>query len=222
MDAVPIAAPAHVKVTWRAAGEILLAGVALIGLWSYISAREARIKAEAVQAANEKVVAQNDQQIKLLASQVEQLKADQTRQLATLTATFSRAQTPQDIAPLVAKLMELQKPITFVTPAATPENPHPQPVAQIPAEDAPQVKAYVQTCEECKIKLPSLAAELSASEAQGRFLASNLVERTQERDQWKTAAKGGSFWQRFTRSLKYLAIGAGVGAVALCGSGHCK
>ncbi|HEV1992510.1 MAG TPA: hypothetical protein VGR34_06565 [Candidatus Dormibacteraeota bacterium] len=210
------------KVTWRIALELALAIVALIALWSYLSSRDAKVKAEATQAANEKVIAQNDQQIKLLASQVEQLKADQARQLETLRATFSRAQTPQDLAPLVSRLMEFQKPITIVTPPATAENPHPQPALQLAAEDAPQLKAYVQACEECKIKLPSITAQLGKSEQEKQLLANDLVKRTEERDQWHTAAKGGSFWQRFTRSLKYLAIGAGVGAAAVCGSGHCK
>jgi hypothetical protein len=196
--------------------------ILVIVFWSWLSARDAQVKAEAIQTANEKVIAQNDQQIKLLAGQIDQLKADQARQLATLSATFSRAQTPQDILPLVSKIMELQKPVTFVTPAPTAANPNPQPVAQVPAEDAPQLKAYVQTCEECKIKLPAMTAQLSASEQQKQLLANDLVQRTQERDQWKTAAKGGTTWQRVLKAGKWIAIGAGAGAAAVCGSGHCK
>jgi hypothetical protein len=237
MDTSTIVTPIpHVKVTWRIAGEAVLGIIALLVFWSWLSARDANIKAAAVQQANEKVIAQNDaqikfndQQIKLLAGQIDQLKADQARQLATNTATFARAQTPVDIAALVSKIMELQKPITFVTPPATAANPNPTPVAQVPEESVPQLKTYVQTCEECKIKLPNITAQLAntntqlaKSEQDKQLLASNLIERTQERDQWKTAAKGGSFWSRFKRSAKYLLIGAGVGAVAVCGSGHCR
>lgn len=196
------------------AGAVLALVVIGIISSSWLAARDARVKAEAMQAVNEKVIAQNDQQIKLLASQVDQLKADQARQLATLSATFSRAQTPQDIMPLVSKLMDLQKPIAFVTPPATAENPHPQPIAQLPAEDAPQLKLYVQTCEECKIKLPSVTAQLGKSEQEKQLLANDLLARTQERDQWKTAAKGGSTWQRIKKGAKWFVIGAAVGAVA--------
>jgi hypothetical protein len=107
-----------------------------------------------------------------------------------------------------------------VTPPATIENPHPQPVAQVPAEDAPQLKAYVQACEECKIKLPSITSQLGKSEQEKQLLANDLLQRTQERDQWKTAAKGGSTWQRIKKAAKWFAIGAGVGAVGALAAKH--
>jgi len=227
MTDTPAVAPPHVKVTWRIGLEVLLAIVALIALWSYISAREAKVKAEATQTADEKVIAQNeqqrklnDQQIQLLAAQVEQLRADQVRQLAASQAQFSRAQTPDQSAALTALLLGLKT--NEVKAGGT---------TTAPTIEAPVAKlqAYEQVCEECKIKLPSLTAQMAAvtselakEKSTNQLLASDIVQRTQERDQWKKAAKGGSFWQRFGRSLKYIAIGAGVGAAAVCGSGHCR
>ena len=44
-----------------------------------------------------------------------------------------------------------------------------------------------------------------------------------ERDEAvKKASQGGGFWSRVRRSVKWAAIGAGIGAAAVCGSGHCK
>lgn len=224
MDAAQIP---HVKITWRIALELALAIVSLLALWSYLSARDAKVKAEATQAADEKVIAQNDQQIKqndqqvkLLAAQIEQLKADQARQLLTLQATFSRAQTPAQSASLTDVLLALKSGETKVGGTAT------APTLEVPRAE---LQTYEHACEECKIKFQSTAAQLAnvtaqrdKSEQDKQLLMLDVKQRTDERDKWHTAAKGGSFWQRFTRSVKYLAIGAGAGAVAVCVSGHCR
>jgi hypothetical protein len=38
----------------------------------------------------------------------------------------------------------------------------------------------------------------------------------------ETALKGGTFWTRTKRAAKWLGIGLGIGAAAVCASGHCK
>lgn len=197
-----------------AGGVLALIVIALLAS-SWLSARDASVRADAQQKAHAETDLQRAEEIKTLHVQIEQIKADEAKRIEDLRTTFAKPQTPQELAPLIAQLMNLRQPINFVTPPATPENPHPVPVAQVSTEDAPQVKAYVQTCEECKIKLPAAAAQLTASELEKQILANQLVERTQERDTWKTAARGGSFWQRLKRNAKWLAIGAVAGAVAV-------
>lgn len=231
----------HVKITWRVGLEIAAGIVAVVVFWSWLSARDANVKAAAIQAANEKVISQNDAQMKQNAAQVQLLKdqitqlqtdyvrlqADQARQLAAVQATFSRSQTPAQAASLTDILLALKAGETKVGGTAA------APTLEVPKAE---LQAYQQACEECKVKVPNLTAQLANKDSQlanagsqlakaqqdNQLLASNLVERTQERDGWKTAAKGGSFWQRLGRSMKYIGIGGGIAAGLICGSGHCK
>ncbi len=41
-----------------------------------------------------------------------------------------------------------------------------------------------------------------------------------QRDEWKTAAKGGSIWHRALGAVKWFAIGAGTGAAAYAIAHH--
>lgn len=158
---------------------------------------------------------------KAMQTQIDQLRTDDTARFADLekkldanSKTFQQAVTPQQIADLATQLMALKQPITITTPAPTPENPNPQPIAEVPLPDAPQAKLYLEACESCKIQLPTYQAQVESLKKQNDLLG-------QQRDQWRIAAKGTK-WGRMKTALKWLAIGSGAGAVALCGSGHCK
>jgi hypothetical protein len=73
--------------------------------------------------------------------------------------------------------------------------------------DAPQAKILNDTlndCAVCKITVPKLQADLTDSKTK-------LAAMTDERDTWKTAAKGGSVWQRTKRALKWIGIGGLIG-----------
>lgn len=91
----------------------------------------------------------------------------------------------------------------------------PIPTAQIPASDLKPLYDYVQDCRSCQAQLAT--AKLNAADN-----AAKLSAITQERDAALTAAKGGTFWRRLRRSALWFAVGAGTGAVALCGTGHCR
>ena len=43
-----------------------------------------------------------------------------------------------------------------------------------------------------------------------------------QRDAYKAALKGGTFWTRTKKAAKFLAIGGAIGVGLVCASGHCK
>lgn len=213
----------NLNVTWKI-GLALVTGTLALGGFvfsQWLGARDDKIRAESFQKAHEETDKLRADEVKQLRAEIEEVKADAARKLDASRATFARAQTPQDVAALVASLMKLQNPVTIVQPPATPENPHPAPIAQVSTEDAPAVKKYVEVCEECKIKLPAAEAQLTASEREKQVLASQLIERTSERDTWRNAARGGSFWQRTKHAGKWGVIGGAAAIVIACALGHC-
>lgn len=80
--------------------------------------------------------------------------------------------------------------------------------ATIPQQDVGPLFEYIQTCRECQEKQADLMLQVK--------------QLTQERDAYKQAAKGGSFLRRLGHDAKLLVIGGAIGAVAVCGIGHCK
>jgi hypothetical protein len=87
------------------------------------------------------------------------------------------------------------------------------PSAQIPAADLKPLFDFVQDCRSCQARLA--AAKQNATDD-----AAKLAAVTHERDAAVTAAKGGTFWQRLHRNALWFVVGAGAGAVAVCGTGH--
>lgn len=202
------------------AGAVLFAAAVFLFL-NWLDARDAKTKAEATVAAQQTVIAQAQAQMKQLQENDAAREQKLAQQLADTQRQFAQAQSPQQIAALVAQVMGLKQPVTFVTPPATPGNPNPQPIAQVPTADAPQIKQYVQDCEECKQKLPVAQAEVVSLKSQLSLAGQNLSAMQNERDTWKKAAKG-TFWSNTKKAAKWLTIGGGATVVALCATGHCK
>lgn len=161
---------------------------------------------------------------KQIAAMVAQIQQEEKQRLDAIDAKFKQAQTPQDVAKLVESIMDFKQPITFTTPPATTENPHPAPIAQISAENTPQVKAYVQACEDCKVSLDSAKKQIeqagkAAQNFQSQLDLKDLTIDSKDKEirKWRDAAEGGSKWERFKRALKVIGCataGGAVGAVA--------
>ncbi len=204
-------------------GAVALA-LSLGGLW--LHEHDQRIQQQAVAQAVEQTQAKLQQQYQAQFSDLQKQMADRDAQyqqeVKTLNEKFSQAASPTQVAALVAQIMGLKAPIQIVTPQATAENPHPVPVAEVSTLDAPQVKAYVQACEECKIENTKLVADAADRQAQAVLAQKQIESLRTENQALVVANKGGSTWHRAWKAVKYIAIGAGVGAVAVCGSGHCK
>lgn len=213
------------SMTWETKLKIALVIIALAAMTlliaGWLEARNAEEKAEATSEQQALIIKQANDSIAALQKQEAAREAATAIQLADLQSKFNQAQSPQQIATLVAQVMGLKQPVIITTPAATPQNPNPQPIAQVPTSDAPQVKAYVQACEACKVQLPAVQAQVESLQSQQKLAGQQLSAMQNERDAWQKAAKG-TWWTNTKRAAKFLAIGAGVGAAAVCGSGHCK
>lgn len=212
-------------------------GYVIVGSW--LGSHDAIIKAQAESAAQAQLQKQYSEQQKQLTDEIgtiaESVHAMQTEQAArmkSLEDKFARSSSPADVATIAAELMKLQQPVTFVTPPATAANPNPVPVAQISTADTPAVKAYLQSCEECKLNLETRTRELTYAAQR----ESNLNDQIRLRDltiesqgkeivTWQTAAKGGTKWQRFKSAMKYVGIGVVIGVpagvAAACAAGKC-
>jgi len=136
-------------------------------------------------------------------------------ELAELGKLRATSQTsPQTIIERVPQL------INFPTPAkleAAPSEVNGQLIP--PKPDAPKVnlilppedqRVLVNTlveCKSCQLERDKLKADAIDTDTKYKAM-------TKERDDWKTAAKGGSFWTRTKRALKWMAIGGAIGVVA--------
>jgi hypothetical protein len=89
------------------------------------------------------------------------------------------------------------------------------PSAQIPAADLKPLFDYVQDCRSCQVQLA--AAKQNAADN-----AARLTAVTRERDAAVATAEGGTFGQRLRRNALWFVVGAGAGAAAVCGTGHCR
>jgi hypothetical protein len=204
--------------TTRAKNEIAGAGLALVaiaivlGSWRSAHREAVQLKAaletqNAVLAAAGKQETARDAALKTSLEQIEDLK--------------KRVQTPQQVISQLPQVLPLPKPISLVpvAPAAHgggPETgPAPAGEAILPAVDLKPLFDFGAACKECQATVATLQQDKLSD-------AAKLGAMTKERDAAVAAAKGGKIWTRIKRAAKWFAIGAGFGAAALCGSGHCK
>lgn len=192
-----------------------LAGVLFLGClfiaWSWLESHDAEMKLGTRIEIERGIQNDADKKIAALSEEMTQRDAEKARQLTELSARFQSANNPQQIAALVSQIVGLQKPVQFVTPPATPDNPHPAPVAQIPAEDVGQVKLYVQGCENCKVELDAAKKDILALRAQIEQLKIEKASLAATLAEAEKAAKGGGFWTRTRHILEAGAIGGAVG-----------
>jgi hypothetical protein len=180
---------------------VLLAGFLVFVGYGWMQEHDARLKAEA----------QTGQQQK----QIDGLKQQQTDAQNTLneklTALEKSRQMPATATQVVSDastlLPNLPVPLQVQTAPKNPSLPD-APATQtviIPEADFKSIRDAQVTCEENAAKLATCQTLDGESKQQLQ-----LTER--QRDEWKTAAKGGSIWHRALGAAKWFAIGAGAGA----------
>lgn len=200
-----------------------IAGVA--GFRTWLAERDLRIRAEAETSAEKKVFDEARTEIEKLTEADRQRDASATAAIAAVQATAAKQTTPAEIAAFLSRNQALPQPIIVQTSAPaekSPENGSPGPSVTIPGPDLAPMRDYTEKCESCGISLAAAKGDLASKAEELRLAGEQLSAVEGERDAWKTAAKGGTAWQRFKRAAKWITIGVAVGAAAVCGSHHCR
>ena len=200
---------------------VLLGGMG-VGAKIWLDEHDSRLRAEMTVQAQKEVQQQYAGQIADLQKKIADRDSAYEEQIKSVESRFQSSTTPQQVSALVSQLMGLKQPIQVVTPAATPTNPNPSPVAGVSAIDFPQAKAYIQDCETCKLNLAKATADAADREAQAALAQKQIDSLKKENASLQTAVKGGSFFQRLGKATKYLILGGAAALVATCGTGHCK
>jgi hypothetical protein len=122
------------------------------------------------------------------------------------------ATTPQQIVERIPQYFPqlqptLQQP---VLPNGQPDTSKP-PNVVFDMSQAKLLNDTLNDCAICKLTVPKLQADLADSKTQ-------LTAMTKERDDWKTAAHGGSVWARTKRAAKYIGIGILIGGAVVAGA----
>jgi hypothetical protein len=188
----------------------------------WLRAHDAYLRAQSQSTATQSALSQLAKQQSDLAQQLKQSQADQQSQLVALQKQYAKAQSPEQLAALLTAAMNLPQPIKITTPPPTPANPAPEPVAEIPLPDAPQAKAFVESCQQCQIDLAAALKQSAISAQQSAALKQQLTLTEKDRDTWKRAATGGSWPRRAAKRVAAFALDAGLTTVALCATHHCK
>jgi hypothetical protein len=191
---------------------LLLVALLALGAYEWNQEREARLKAEAQTAAQQK-------DIDAAKSDAAQTAAQLKQTLAALESQKSQPATPQQIILDTSKLIALAQPLTAqaapqpaagngpVQPGAPDSAKGPQQQIVIPAADFQAIQNAEIGCQEnsaklsaCALTTADLQTELKATEAQ--------------RDTWEKTAKGGSWLHKTLTAAKWIGIGVATGYVA--------
>jgi hypothetical protein len=205
-----------------AAGALFLAGSAF-GFTTWLQEHDDRLRAQEQAAAAKKDFDQAADEMKQHADADKARDEATAKQLDAMQKIAAQIQTPAQIAAWLPKQVPgLPQPITVTLPPATAQNPQPDAIASIPQADLPTLRDTVEKCRENSVRLSSCQADQTSKQEQLRLAGEQLSAVERERDAYKTAAKGGTFWTRTKRAGKWIIVGAALGAGAVCGTGHCK
>lgn len=185
----------------------------------WLEERDARVKAEAVQSAQQQVIDQAQKSI-------DAAKVDQAKQASDLQARLDAIEkqkqqpvtAPQFVVDLNKLIPNLPQPATVIPaqPEMKTANGETKPAVaetvQIPAADLPALRDYKLSCDETSAKLN--ACQLTNADVQAELAGTQtqLTATAKERDAYKAAAKGGSFLHRLGKDVKCLAVSGGLAA----------
>jgi hypothetical protein len=198
-SAIPaITVPAWVKF---AAAALVLGLLALAG-YELVQEHDARVKAEATVAATQKTFDEAQQDAKTVQQNL-------AARLASLEQQKQIPATAPQIVVDASKLFpNLPAPLQVVTPPPTQQTVNGKtvetpsaPVVQVPAVDFQALQAGAIACQEDQARLT--ACTLTSADTQ-----KELTDTATERDAYKVALKGGTFWQRMKHDGKVIGFTA--------------
>jgi hypothetical protein len=188
---------------------VLLAGFLVFAGYGWLQEHDARLKAETQ-------TGQQQKQIDGLKQQQVDTQNTLNQKLAVLERTRQSPATADQLVSGASTLLPgLPVPLQVQTAPRDPTLPN-APGTQtvvIPEADFKSIRDAQVTCEEN-------AAKLGACLTLGDESKQQLELTEQQRDEWKTAAKGGSIWHRALGAAKWFAVGAGAGAGLYAATHH--
>ena len=199
----------------------LLAGGWFLGS-QWLQEHDDKLKAQADAVASKKVFDQ------LAADRRDHEEADKARddatakQIEAMQKLAAQVQTPAQIAAWIPKQLAGPQPITITVPPATPQDPHPDAIASIPQASLPALRDSIEKCKEDSVRLQTCQQNLASRDAEIKLADAQIEQLKKQNGDLKTELKGGTFWKRTKRAAKWLGIGVGLGAAAVCASGRCK
>ena len=164
--------------------------------------------------------------------------------LAQIDALKRQTQTPAQVLRDLPKFLSLPQPITLNSPQSAtpaiqqgtvqakitpcvvkkgcPSPTHSAAASPTDATPAPESPALTEPTDQQNLPDAPSAQIPAAAKQNAIDNATKLTALTRERDAAVATAKGGTFWQRLHRNALWFVVGAGAGAVAVCGTGHCR
>jgi hypothetical protein len=187
----------------------VVALLALIGFgaFEWLQEHDARTKAEATAAVQQKSIDQAQSDAVQTAAQLKQT-------LAVLQAQAAQPATPRQLVIDASKFVpNLPQPLTVVQPPPTVQtvNGKQESVPSAPVVQIPQVD--FQVLQDSAIRCQENSAKLSACTLTAADTATELKATTAQRDVYKAAMNGGSFWSRLGQTGKCLLMSGGGAAI---------
>jgi len=205
--------PINIPHTWIAAALVVLFALGALSVYEWVQEREARIKAVAQTATQQK-------SIDAAKSDAAQTAAQLKQTLAALEQQKAKPATPQQIIHDTSKLIpSLPQPITIQTAPAPavgngPAQPGAADSAKVPQQQIIVPAADFQAIQEAEIGCQENSAKLAACSLIAADTAAELKATEAQRDTWEKTAKGGAWLHKTLTAAKWIAIGAGAGYVA--------
>lgn len=173
----------------------------------WLQEHDARLKAESMSSQQQKQIdgfkQQETKTQQMLVTKVAGIERERSRP-ATAAQLVSDANT---LIPELPRALAIED-----APPTLPNGPAVQSIL-VPEPDFKSIRDAQLTCEEN-------GARLTACQSMQEDARQQLVLTEGQRDEWKTAAKGGSVWHRALSAAKWFAAGAASGAVIYAAAHH--
>lgn len=188
---------------------------------TWLEEHEARVKAESVQAAQQQVIDQAQKSIDAAKADAAKTAADLQTKLAAIEAERAQPVSATSIAAEINAMLPRNAPPAIVVQQPAPAdgskqgpntNKQDSAAVEIPSADLEDLQAFKLTCDANSAKLQACEQTASDQAAELTAATAQLGAVTKERDAFKTAAKGGSFFTRLKKDAKCLGITLGASA----------
>lgn len=198
---------------WTISGSVLLLVLVVVAGAGFLKEHDLRLKAEMVSSATQTQITSAEKSAKQDQEDRAQNDATLQKQLAKIAAQKTIVLTPQQAATEANTIPNLPKPVEVQSVPATASTPSSQNIV-IPQADIPAFQSYKLSCDESNARLLDCSKNAESYQVELKSTQTEFSLMTKDRDNWKTVAKGGTFWHRTMTAAKWFGAGAAVGAVA--------